>query len=174
MSKYKLTCRMIVPVSLLLNCFFAMPASPQTGPASVPAAFGVANHETILVVQATGAQIYECKADANGATSWTFREPVATLVRGGETVGRHYAGPTWELSDGEAVQAKQSATAPGATSNDVALLKLDVVNHRGSGILQSAKFVLRLNTSGGVLKGECPKAGELRAAAYSADYTFLK
>jgi hypothetical protein len=51
---------------------------------------------------------------------------------------------------------------------------LDVVEHRGTGILKDAKLVLRLNTHGGVLKGECPKAGELRAEPYSADYAFLR
>jgi hypothetical protein len=63
---------------------------------------------------------------------------------------------------------------PGATAGDAALLKLDVVEHHGTGVLKDAKLVLRLNTRGGVLKGECPKAGELRAAPYSADYAFLR
>jgi Protein of unknown function (DUF3455) len=55
----------------------------------------------------------------------------------------------------------------------VALLKLEVVEHRGGGILEDAKLVLRLETRGGVLKGACPTAGELRAEPYSADYVFL-
>jgi len=41
-----------------------------------------------------GAQIYECKADASGKFAWEFREPIATLLADGKTVGRHYAGPT--------------------------------------------------------------------------------
>jgi hypothetical protein len=121
-----------------------------------------------------GGQIYECKADTAGSTNWVLREPVATLIRDGKTIGHHYAGPTWKLTEGDAVQGKAEATAPGATPRDVALLKLDVVGHRGSGILSDAKLVLRLNTHGGVLKGACPKAGEVRAQPYSADYTFLR
>ncbi len=35
--------------------------------------------------------------------SWTFREPIATLLDDGKTVGRHYAGPNWEDNDGSAV-----------------------------------------------------------------------
>jgi len=174
MSNQSLRRRLIVPVIALLNCLSVMPAAPQTASVSAPEAFSVADRETVLVVHATGAQIYECRADASGATSWIFREPVATLVRGSETVGRHYAGPIWELTDGQVVRGKQSASAPGATSDDVALLKLDIVAHLGRGILQSANLVLRLNTSGGALKGECSKAGELRSEAYSADYVFLK
>ena len=56
----------------------------------------------------------------------------------------------------------------------MALLKLDIVEHHGTGVLNDAKLVLRLNTRGGALKGECPKAGVLRAEPYSADYAFLR
>jgi hypothetical protein len=152
----------------------SMTAAAQAAPVSAPAAFEVAGRPAILVVHGVGAQIYECKADASGATSWAFREPIATLTQGGKTIGHHYVGPTWELADGDAVVGKQAAAAPGPTSGDVAVLKLDVVEHRGSGVLKDAKLVLRLNTHGGVLNGACPKAGELRAEPYSADYAFLR
>ena len=33
----------------------------------------------------------------------------------GKTVGRHYAGPSWEHSDGSAVVGKAVGNAPGAT-----------------------------------------------------------
>ena len=51
----------------------------------------------------------------DGKLAWAFREPIATLFQDGKTVGRHYAGPTWELSDGSAVVGKVAASAPGAT-----------------------------------------------------------
>jgi hypothetical protein len=57
-------------------------------------------------VRAEGAQIYECKAGSDGALTWQFREPIATLITDGKTIGRHYAGPNWELIDGSAVSAK--------------------------------------------------------------------
>ena len=160
--------------TLLLGGPSAGRAEPQAAPVPAPAAFGVADRPAVLVAHGAGAQIYECKADAGGATNWVFREPVATLVRGGETIGHHYAGPTWELTDGDLVKGKQLAAAPGATPADIPLLKLDVIEHRGTGALKDAKLVLRLNTRGGVLKGECAKAGELRAEPYSADYVFLR
>ena len=164
----------VFPIAALLGDLLPAAAAPQAPLVSAPAAFDVADRAAVLVVHATGAQIYECKVDASGAMNWVFREPVATLVRGGRTIGHHYAGPTWELTDGDAVAGRQSAAAPGASPGDVALLKLDVIEHRGSGILKDAKLVLRLNARGGVLKGECPEAGELRAAPYSADYAFLR
>jgi hypothetical protein len=160
-------------VLLLVGASVSSAAAAQTASVGAPAAFGVSGRTTILVVHGVGAQIYECKAGAGGA-SWVFREPVASLVSDGRTIGVHYHGPTWQLDDGGAVKGKQSATAPGASSGDVALLKLDVVEHRGSGALSAAKLVLRLNTRGGVLKGVCPAVGDLRAEPYSADYAFLR
>jgi Protein of unknown function (DUF3455) len=165
---------MVFPIAALPGGLSAAAVAPRAARVEAPAAFGVADRDAILVVHAAGAQIYECKAGAGGEMSWVFREPVATLVRDGLAIGHHYVGPTWELNDGDAVTGRQSASAPGATPDDVALLRLDAVEHRGGGILKDAKLVLRLNTHGGVLKGECPNAGELRAEPYSADYAFLR
>jgi hypothetical protein len=166
------------PIGLALTALLgdasAAAAAAQTAGVAAPAAFGVADRAPILVVHAVGAQVYECKPDASGGATWAFREPIATLVRDGRTIGHHYAGPAWELTDGDMVRGMQSAAAPGATPGDVALLKLDVVEHHGGGILKDAKLVLRLNTRGGVLKGGCPRAGDLRAEPYSADYAFLR
>ena len=142
-------------------------------PLDAPAAFGVAARALVLSVHAEGAQVYECEGDRVPPV-WTLREPIATLINGGHTVGRHYAGPTWELTDGSLVCGKLAASAPGATPDDVALLKLDVVDHRGTGALQAATVVLRLNTRGGALSGPCTAPGELRAKPYSADYAFLR
>ena len=73
------------------------------------------------------------EADASGKLAWQFREPIATLLVDGKTVGRHYAGPTWELIDGSAVAAKVGGRAPGATASDIPLLKLEVTTRRGAG-----------------------------------------
>ena len=107
-------------------------AAQQPGPVSAPAVFDVADRVAILIVHGVGAQIYECKMGETRATNWVLREPVAALILGGATIGHHYAGPTWELTDGEVVKGKQSAAAPGATPDDAALLKLDIIEHRGS------------------------------------------
>jgi len=152
----------------------ATPASTQVAPNSAPATFGVADRTLLLVVHGVGAQIYECKPDAGGHDIWTFREPIAALFKDGRSVGRHYAGPAWELTDGGAISGKLAASAPGATADDVAVLKLDVVSRRGGGALADATLVLRLNTRGGVLAGPCETAGDLRAETYAADYLFLR
>jgi len=158
----------------LLVLIAALAGAARAQPAEAPAAFDVAARTTLLRVHAEGVQLYECKADAAGHTSWAFREPVATLIRGDETVGRHYAGPHWELTDGSLVKGKAAMSLPGAGPDDAALLKLDVVENRGVGALKDATLVLRLNTHGGGLKGDCAEAGAFRSVPYSADYLFLR
>jgi uncharacterized protein DUF3455 len=91
-----------------------------------------------------------------------------------KTVGRHYAGPTWEHSDGSAVVAKAAGNAPGATANDIPWLKLEVSSIRGNGLLSNVATVQRINTKGGKLDGDCEQAGSFRSAPYSADYVFLR
>ena len=152
--------------------FFAAVIGGSAAGAPAPPAFDVGGRTPLLVVHAEGAQLYECKPAAGGF-AWTFREPIAALIKDGRTIGRHYAGPTWELDDGGAVRGKVAASAPGATDADVPLLELNVVEHHGAGALKDAVLVLRLATHGGVLSGACPVVGELQAAPYSADYVFL-
>ena len=140
----------------------------------LPDAIAVPGEATVLTVHAEGAQVYDCKAGAEGKLAWAFREPIATLMADGKTVGRHYAGPNWEHSDGSAVVGKAAGNAPGATPNDIPWLKLEVISHRGSGILTAATTVQRINTIGGKLEGACDKAGAFKSAPYSADYVFLR
>ena len=142
--------------------------------AQMPAAIAAPDATPIVTLHAAGAQIYQCKAGSDGKLTWAFREPIAALIADGQTVGRHYAGPTWEHNDGSAVTGKVVAHAPGATANDVAWLKLEVVGRRGSGMLSAANIVQRTNTSGGALSGACDAAGALRSVPYSADYVFLR
>jgi hypothetical protein len=141
--------------------------------AQVPPALAAPGETAIATLHAVGAQIYECKVGSDGKLSWAFREPVATLLLNDKTVGRHYAGPSWELTDGSAITGKAAANAPGATANDVAWLKLDVVTHRGSGLLTDVTTVQRINTQGGALQGACDQTGAFRSEPYSADYSFL-
>ena len=147
-------------------------AMAQTPP--VPAAVALSGATTVATFQGVGAQIYECKAGTDGKLSWSFREPIAALIQNGKTVGRHYAGPTWEDIDGSKIVAKASGNAPGATANDVAWLKLDVTKHEGHGLLSGVTNVQRLDTAGGALSGPCDKAGDFKSVAYSATYVFLR
>ena len=140
----------------------------------LPDAIAAPGEAVVLSVHAEGAQVYECKAGTDGKSAWAFREPIATLLVDGKTIGRHYAGPNWEHSDGSAVVGKVAGSAPGATANDIAWLKLAVISQRGSGVLTGVTTVQRINTRGGKLDGACDKAGAFSSAPYSAEYVFLK
>jgi hypothetical protein len=140
----------------------------------VPAAVAARNETLVVRVHAVGAQVYECKADARGQSIWQFREPIATLLIDGKTVGRHFSGPTWEMTDGGIVTGKVVGRAPGATVKDIPLLKLEVTSRREGGLLASVTGIQRLNTVGGTLEGVCPSAGALVGVPYAADYTFLR
>ncbi|MGB3123939.1 MAG: DUF3455 domain-containing protein [Pseudomonas sp.] len=133
---------------------------------------GVAK-KVLMTVQATGVQIYTCAKDSGGQLTWQFREPLATLMINGKTIGRHFAGPTWQLDDRSAVMGKVIAQAPGQSAKDIPLLRLDVVTHQGTGGLAQVVQVERLHTLGGVFSGSCEQAGDLHVEPYSADYRFL-
>jgi hypothetical protein len=139
----------------------------------LPAAIAAPGEKTVAAFHAEGAQIYQCKAGPDSKLAWQAREPIATLLLNGETVGRHYAGPNWEHVDGSAVAAKVAASAPGATSNDIPWLRLEVTTARGNGMLHGVTTVQRINTRGGVAQGPCDDAGAYRSVPYSADYVFL-
>jgi hypothetical protein len=152
--------------------FFALSALPAT--AQVPEVIATPGATKILEVHAEGAQIYECKPGKDGQPVWQFREPIAALILDGETVGRHYLGPTWEFSDGSAVTGQVASRASGSTPSDIPWLRLNATSHRGEGRLSDVVTIQRLNTKGGVLDGHCEPLGALASITYSSDYVFLK
>ncbi|HEV2976881.1 MAG TPA: DUF3455 domain-containing protein [Casimicrobiaceae bacterium] len=166
---------------VLLNTVW-LPAIWLTANVSAQVSEAVAKRDrtVIATLHAEGAQIYECKLDPGKspaevhALTWQFREPVAALFADGKSIGRHYAGPNWDHIDGSGVKAKVTASTPGAKPNDIPWLNLDVVDHRGNGILSDATTVQRVNTKGGVAKGSCESAGSYLSVPYSADYVFQR
>ena len=127
--------------------------------AQVPETIATRGETLIATAHATGAQVYKCKTNSDGKLVWQFREPIATLLIDGKTVGRHFAGPVWEMADGNAMSAKVSAQAPGATTNDIPLLRLDVAARHGAGLLSGVTTIQRLNTRGGRADAACNSSG---------------
>src|SRR6201984_1987685 len=115
----------VLALSFILGA--AMTAKAQT---PLPDAIAAPGETVVLTVHAEGAQVYECKAGADGKLAWAFREPIATLLVDGKTIGRHYAGPNWEHIDGSAVVAKAAGNAPGGTANDIPWLSRQVTAAR--------------------------------------------
>jgi len=170
----KLSSLIVLPISAIAGMaisFLIIDGYPAK--ANIPDAIAAQGEVLVATIHAEGSQVYECKANASGALVWQFREPVATLIENGKTVGRHYAGPHWELADGSLVAAKVATRANGATTADIPLLKLEATK-RNSGRFADITTIQRLNTKGGVAEGPCPTAGVFLSVPYSADYTFLR
>jgi hypothetical protein len=144
------------------------------GTRACPISIAAAGDGAVTALHAERAQVYECKTANDGTLTWQFREPIATLLLDGKTVGRHYAGPNWELVDGSRVTAKPVESTAGETPADIPWLKLDVVDQRGAGALSGVTSVQRINTKGGAVSGACEQAGTYLSARYSADYLFLR
>ncbi len=158
------TCCVTVTVLSMLSPAFGESPDPITTSGEI----------AVTTINAQGAQIYQCMPDAEGKLTWRFREPVATLLIGDKTVGRHYAGPNWEMADGSAIVGKVAGTAPGASAADIPLLRLKVISRRGWGLLSNIVTVQRVNTRGGLANGDCATAGSFLNVPYSADYIFLE
>src|SRR5271163_5295813 len=65
----------------------------QTPPVPLPIA--VLGQAPAVILHAEGSQVYECETDQRKRLAWQPREPIATLILDGDTVGRHYAGLRW-------------------------------------------------------------------------------
>jgi hypothetical protein len=135
-----------------------------------------ANEQLLLQVHAKGDQVYTCKSDAAQFT-WTLKAPDAQLFdKDGKPFGKHFAGPSWEASDGSRVTGKAAANAPSPDANSIPWLLVKVVSHDGAGVLSPVTSIQRLNTK----NGKAPASGcdashvgqELRVP-YSADYLFF-
>lgn len=144
------------------------------GAAATPPPFDLANHAVVATFHAEGVQIYECKFDED-VWDWVNREPIAALFEDGKTVGRHFAGPRWQLDDGSLIKGKVSESAPAPATTDVNWLKLGVVQNAGTGRLAQVTTVYRINTHGGELPPVgCAPHGALRSMPYTADYVFAR
>jgi Protein of unknown function (DUF3455) len=152
----------------------SLAAAQAEGVQNLPATIAVEAAVPVAQLQAAGAQIYICAKNATGALNWTFREPVASLLEEGKTVGRHFVGPTWEFVDGSRVVGELVSKAPGKTANDIPWLRLSVKEPPNSGLVAGATSILRIDTKGGVFEGACNNEGELHSEPYAATYIFAK
>ena len=135
-----------------------------------------ANESLAMIVPAKGVQIYECRArkDQGGGYEWAFVAPEADLFDArGNRIGRHYAGPHWESTDGSKVlgTVKERADAPVADAIPWLLLAAKSVGPAGA--FSRVTSIQRVNTAGGAApKAGCSQAaaGALARIAYTADY----
>jgi hypothetical protein len=150
----------------------------QAGPPSpeVPSTIAVpAGNKVFLVGHAVGVQIYSC----NGAT-WGLPAPRANLYNDhGKLIITHFAGPTWQATDGSRVVGQRLA---GVTVDPTAIpwLLLSARTFAGpdGDRLVPTTYVQRINTRGGLAPpaSTCTAAtaGAVAEVPYTADYYFWK
>ena len=162
----------------LLSACASQPAMKPVDNTMLPEAVRVpAGLKQTMSTTGVGEITYECreKKDMAGAHEWVFVAPVATLYSPErKTVGKYYAGPTWEAADGSKVTGKQVAVAPAAPGSiPLQLVKADPA--MGAGAMQGVAYIQRLNTKGGVAPSAACNAankGQRQQVVYEADYVF--
>jgi hypothetical protein len=153
-------------------------ASAQAAPAAaIPEAIKAPAGQAIsLELQATGVQIYECKANDAAKFEWTFKAPEAELFdSAGLSVGKHHGGPTWESADGSKVVGEVKARDNGPDAKAIPWLLLSAKSNSGSGVLGAVQSIQRVSTSGGKAPADgcsAAQAGKLVRVSYTAAYYF--
>jgi hypothetical protein len=134
-----------------------------------------ASEQLLLQVHAKGDQVYTCKGDTAQA-AWALKAPDAQLFdKDGKSFGKHFAGPSWEASDGSRVTGKAVGNVPSPDADSIPWLLVNIVGHEGSGVLSRASSIQRINTKGGkapVSGCDAAHVGQELRVAYSADYLF--
>jgi len=156
-------------------------SGPIGTPPDVPAPLRPpADQSLFLVALASGVQIYECaaKADQPSTFEWVFRAPEAALTdRSGRSIGKHYAGPTWQSLDGSTVVGEVKARDPGPTQSAIPWLLLASKSTSGAGVFTSTKSIQRVQTTGGVAPSDsCTSANAKQVVRipYTATYYFYR
>jgi hypothetical protein len=147
----------------------ARPSVPDTIKAS-------AGEEVVLIAHASGSQIYTCDA-SGGAYAWKLKAPDAELRDAkGNSIGHHFAGPTWKHIDGSEVTGKVTAKVDSAETDSIPWLLVTATGHSGNGVFTRITTIQRIHTKGGkpAASADCnsSKAGTESESPYSADYYF--
>lgn len=154
---------------------------PTIAPPEVPANLRAPSGEVLfLEARASGVQIYECalRPGQPPTYEWTFRGPEAVLVDpSGRSLGKHYAGPTWQSNDGSSVVGAVTASDPGPAANAIPWLLLATKTTAGSGTFSATTSIQRVRTVGGVApSAACSAANTAQIARvpYTATYYFYR
>lgn len=149
-----------------------IPTQPPDAPESLRPP---ASEHLLLHAVGQGDQVYVCKA-VGGQYAWTLKAPDARLLNeANEVIGHHFAGPTWQASDGSAVVGRVSAAAASPDPDSIPWLLLSATAHSGNGLMTPVLSIQRLSTKGGKAPSagcDAAHSGAEMHAAYSADYYF--
>jgi Protein of unknown function (DUF3455) len=123
-----------------------------------------------------GVQIYTCIASPNGA-GWKLKAPEATLRdSSGRVIGQHFAGPTWQATDGSKVVGTPLVSSVSRGPAAIPWLVLRASANDGTGLFAHVAYITRTRTIGGTAPpAGCDAAhvGVETRVPYSATYTFF-
>jgi hypothetical protein len=156
---------------ILIALFAGLSAIAQ--PADVPESLKAPARERLAFqVHAKGDQIYTCDG-----SQWTLTGPDAKLFDpSGREVGAHFAGPTWQSTDGSKVTGKPAANAS-PDPQSIPWLMLTAADHSGDGVMKSVSSIQRLHTKGGKAPAsgcDASHKGAQSRSPYEADYYFYR
>lgn len=128
------------------------PFQAEVKPQNIPDNLKVPDGAVLLLrAYGKGVQIYGCPTSASGV--FTGPVPHAILLKGdrdeGDLVAIHFAGPTWQATDGSKVVGEKVASAPSPDADGVDWLLLKAKSTEGSGLLSRVSYIQRLHTDGG-------------------------
>jgi hypothetical protein len=155
--------------TILVAC---LPSLAAAAPPSVARADSAA-----MELRVRGVQIYVCE-QTSGAASWRLIAPEAALLdSAGAEVGRHFAGPSWQATDGSAVVGEALVSSQSPIANSVPWLVLRAKSHAGSGEFTSVEYIVRIRTEdGGAPTVDCDQAhvGAEKRVPYNAVYVLFR
>lgn len=170
-----------IPQSIVVAISCSCASGPTIAPPEVPQALRPPAGQTLFIeALASGVQIYECAPKTNQPSTfeWTFRAPEAALVdRAGHSVGKHYAGPTWESIDGSTVVGAISSRDPGPDKSAIPWLLLTAKSTSGSGLFSQTRSIQRVKTIGGIAPAQActsENAKQVSRVPYTATYYFYR
>jgi hypothetical protein len=165
--------------TISLAAFLSVCAGSTATAADVPAALKVpADQKLSLEAHAKGVQIYECKASKADPKvfEWAFKAPEAELSNpAGAPIGKHFAGPTWESTDGSKVVGSVKAKDDGPDPGAIPWLLLGASSSSGTGVFGRTLSIQRLETKGGKAPAagcDAVNAGLEARVPYTATYDF--
>ena len=166
--------RILLSVCASLSAGAAVSADLQVP--DVASQLAVPNGHVLLVKAfAVGMQNYVCSEGKSGF-EWTFKGPQADLAdAAGRPIGKHYAGPTWEASDGSKLVGRAVASLAAKSGDAIPQLLLVSSENSGAGVFAGVMTIQRLETKGGLAPSEpcaADQLGRLVQSPYTATYYF--
>jgi hypothetical protein len=161
--------------AVLAACAAAGP-KPTPPTVAIPGSLDAPGKQVLVrTLWADGVQIYECRKAADASfPDWVFVAPEANLKdANGVLLGRHYAGPSWEASDGSKVVGVVKAKADAINPHAIPCLLLETHSTGKPGLFAKITAIQRVATVGGVApESGCGTAtiGKQERVPYTAQY----